>query len=321
MGLEPRLGVELEYFCVRNDRAADFLDTSGYFDLAPSATTELVRHETIRVLEDIGVKVEYGHHEVSQSQHEIDLRYTDLLTMADNVMTARFVAKQVAQAHNAHVTFMPKPVFGVNGSGMHCHLSLFRGERNLFYNAESPRTPSPVCRQFLAGLLRRASELTLVTNQWVNSYKRLVPGYEAPVYVCWAHMNRSALVRLPAFDPRRRNAARVEYRSPDPACNPYLAFAVLLAAGLDGIEHKLRLGLETSNNIYRMTEEEREAAGIGCLPEDLSDAIRVTEKSDVVRRTLGDVLFGYLIRNKRLEWDEYKAQVTEYEVKRYLPIL
>jgi glutamine synthetase len=231
------------------------------------------------------------------------------------------VAKQVAQANNVHASFMPKPVFGVNGSGMHVHLSLFKGGRNAFFDARKPLCLSDVARHFIAGLLRYAAEITAVTNQWVNSYKRLVPGFEAPVYISWAQMNRSALVRVPAFDARRPNACRAEYRSPDPACNPYLAFACLLAAGLDGIERKLKLGPPASDNIYNMTDEERKAAGIGCLPNDLSDAIRITEGSRLVRETLDDELFAYFIRNKKLEWDEYKSQVTEYEIRRYLPIL
>lgn len=321
MGFQCYVGVEMEFFCLKNFHSTETIDRSGYFDLTPAAQGELIRHEIIGALEKLGISVEHSHHEVSASQHEIDLRYTDALSMADTFLTARFVARQVAQNHGLYVTFMPKPIFGINGSGMHCHLSLFSGEKNLFFNPGSPHQPSTLCRQFVAGLLKHAAEITLVTNQWVNSYKRLVPGYEAPVYICWAHMNRSALVRVPAFNPRRRTAARVEYRSPDPACNPYLAFAVILAAGLDGIERRLKLSPESSDNIYRMTDEEREAAGIQTLPKDLSEAIRLTERSDLVRRTLGDELFGYLIRNKRLEWDEYKAQVTEYEVRRYLPIL
>ncbi|MEO0073880.1 MAG: glutamine synthetase family protein [candidate division WOR-3 bacterium] len=321
MGFRCCVGVEMEFFCLNGPDSPEIIDRSGYFDLTPAARGEVIRHEIISALEKLGIIVENSHHEVSASQHEIDLRYADAVSMADIFVTARFVARQVAKNHGLHVTFMPKPMFGMNGSGMHCHLSLFDKETNLFFNPKNPRQPSSLCRQFVAGLLEHAAEITLVTNQWVNSYKRLVPGYEAPVYICWAHMNRSALVRVPAFNPHRRNAARVEYRSPDPACNPYLAFAVILAAGLDGIERRLKLGPESSNNIYRMTDEEREAAGIKTLPKDLSEAIREAEGSKLVRHTLGEELFGYLIRNKRLEWNDYKAQVTEYEIRRYLPIL
>jgi glutamine synthetase len=321
MGFTCYIGCEMESFYFKNDNAPEFLDHSGYFDLTPMAVAERVRHDTIDALEKLGIRVEYSHHEVSESQHEVDLRYTDVLSMADNVVTYRFVARQMAQANDIHISFMPKPVFGINGSGMHVHLSLFRAGRNLFFDARAPMNLSGTARHFIAGLLRYATEATAVTNQWVNSYKRLVPGYEAPVYVSWAQMNRSALVRVPAFDKRRPDAARAEYRSPDPACNPYLAFAVLFAAGLDGIRQKLALPLPTSDNIYRMTDDERRAAGIGCLPKDLSDAIRIIEGSKLVRETLGEDLFRYFIRNKQLEWDEYKAQVTEYEVRRYLPIL
>ncbi len=321
LGLTCYCGCEMESFYFKNDKAPEFLDVSGYFDLSPTAIAERVRHDTIDALEKLGVKVEYSHHEVAQSQHEVDLRYTDALAMADNVVTCRFVARQVAQANNIHVSFMPKPVFGVNGSGMHVHMSLFKNGRNLFFDARSPMNISDTARHYVAGLLRYASELTAVTNQWVNSYKRLVPGYEAPVYVSWAQMNRSALVRVPAFDKKRPNSARVEYRSPDPACNPYLAFAVLIAAGLEGVTNKLKLGPPTSDNIYRMTAKERKAAGIGSLPSDLYGALLEAESSPFVRATLGDEMFENFIRNKKLEWDEYKAQVSEFEIKRYLPIL
>jgi glutamine synthetase len=314
-------GCEMESFYFRSDRGAELLDQNGYFDLTPAAVPERVRHDTIDALERLGVPVEYSHHEVSPSQHEVDLRYTDALAMADNVITCRFVARQVAQTNGVHVSFMPKPLFGINGSGMHVHMSLFNGKVNRFFDPKAAMHISDTARHFVAGLLAHAGGLTAVTNQWVNSYKRLVPGFEAPVYVSWAQMNRSALVRVPAFDERRPNAARVEYRSPDPACNPYLALAVLFAAGLDGIERKLKLPPPTSDNIFRMTEKERKAAGIGSLPGDLFGAVLAAENSPLVRTTLGDGLFGWFIRNKRLEWDEYKAQVTEYELRRYLPIL
>jgi glutamine synthetase len=321
LGLTCYCGCEMESFYFKSDKAPEFLDQNGYFDLTPTAIAERVRHDTIGALEKLGVQVEYSHHEVAQSQHEVDLRYTDALAMADNVVTCRFVARQVAQANNIHISFMPKPVFGVNGSGMHVHMSLFKGTKNLFFDSRSPMNISDTARYYVAGLLRYASELTAVTNQWVNSYKRLVPGYEAPVYVSWAQMNRSALVRVPAFDKKRPNSARVEYRSPDPACNPYLAFAVLIAAGLDGVTSKLKLGPPTSDNIYRMTTKERKAAGIGSLPSDLYGALLEAESSPFVRTTLGDEMFENFIRNKKLEWDEYKAQVSEFEIQRYLPLL
>jgi glutamine synthetase len=321
LGFTCYCGCEMESFYFKSDKAPEFIDLSGYFDLTPTAIAERVRHDTIDALEKLGVQVEYSHHEVAQSQHEVDLRYTDALAMADNVVTYRFVARQVAQKNNVHISFMPKPVFGVNGSGMHVHMSLFKNGRNLFFDPRSPMNISDTARHYVAGLLRHASELTAVTNQWVNSYKRLVPGYEAPVYVSWAQMNRSALVRVPAFDKKRPNSARVEYRSPDPACNPYLAFAVLIAAGLEGVTDKLKLGPPTSDNIYRMTPEERKAAGIGSLPSDLHGAVLEAEASPFVRAALGDEMFESFIRNKKLEWDEYKMQVSEFEIRRYLPLL
>jgi glutamine synthetase len=321
MGFSCYAGCELECFYFQSAESPRLLDSGSYFDLTPTALPEQVRVATIAALEQLGIMVEYSHHEVSPSQHEFDLRYTDALQMADNVVTCRFVARQVAREHNIYCSFMPKPVYGVNGSGMHIHLSLFQGEQNGFFSPRDEMNLSPVCRHFIAGLLRYAPEITAVTNQWVNSYKRLVPGFEAPVYVSWARMNRSALVRVPAFSNRRPEAARIEFRSPDPACNPYLALAVIIASGLEGIEAKLPLAPETTDNIFRLTPEERREANITCLPKDLSEAIQLTEKSELVRTTLGDELFNYFLRNKRQEWDEYKAQVTEFEIKRYLPIL
>jgi glutamine synthetase len=269
----------------------------------------------------MGIPVEYVHHEVAPSQHEIDLRYTDALTMADNVMTYRLTVKEVAQEFGVYATFMPKPVFGVNGNGMHTHQSLFRGDRNAFFDAGDEYHLSKMAKSYIAGILKHASEITLVTNQWVNSYKRLVPGYEAPVYVCWARRNRSALIRVPMYKPGKESATRIEFRSPDPACNPYLAFAAMLAAGLTGVENEYELPPEASNNIYEMTEEERRAAGIESLPEDLYEAIRAAEESKVLREALGDHVHEYLIRNKREEWDAYKAYVTPYELERYLAVL
>ncbi|MGQ9708540.1 MAG: type I glutamate--ammonia ligase [bacterium] len=321
LGFTCYVGCELESFYFKSNQKAELLDQGGYFDLTPTAISEQVRGETIAALERLGIRVEYSHHEVSPSQHEVDLRYSEALTMADNCITYRFVARQVAQAHGIHCSFMPKPVYGINGSGMHTHLSLFRNSKNAFFSLKEELNLSPVCRHFIAGLLKYAPEITAITNQWVNSYKRLVPGYEAPVYVSWARMNRSALVRVPVFSKERPEAARIEFRSPDPACNPYLAFAVIIAAGLTGIKERAPLGPATSDNIYRMTEEERRAAKIACLPKDLSEAIQRAEKSQLVKKTLGEELFAHFLRNKRQEWNEYKAQVTEFEIKRYLPIL
>jgi glutamine synthetase len=269
----------------------------------------------------MGIPVEYVHHEVAPSQHEIDLRYADALTMADSVMAYRLTVKEVAQEFGIHATFMPKPVMGVNGSGMHTHQSLFTGDRNSFFDASDEYHLSGVAKHYIAGLLAHAPEITLVTNLWVNSYKRLVPGYEAPVYTCWARRNRSALVRVPMYKPGKESATRIEFRSPDPACNPYLAFAAMLAAGLAGVDEEMELPPEASNNIYEMTDEERRAAGIDSLPADLADAIRLAEESKVLREALGDHVHEFLIRNKREEWDSYKAYVTPFELERYLPVL
>jgi len=321
MGFTYYVGPELEYFYFNNSKNTIILDKGGYFDLTPLDVAQSVRNETVSALEDIGIIVEYSHHEVSSSQHEIDLRYADALTMADNVMTYRLVAKEIAQQKGLHATFMPKPVFGINGSGMHVHQSLFKGKKNAFFDKKEKYHLSSVGKAFTAGLLKHSEEITSVTSQWVNSYKRLVPGYEAPVYICWAQMNRSALIRVPMYKPGKEKATRIEYRSPDPACNPYLAFSVMLAAGLEGIKKNYKLGKPANDNIYHMSEGERCRAGIKSLPEDLFEAIKLTEESKLVKECLGQKVFEFFIRNKKLEWDEYKAQVTQYEIDRYLPIL
>jgi glutamine synthetase len=312
---------ELEYFYFANPEGTTVLDRGGYFDLTPLDAATDLRRETVLALEEMGIGVEASHHEVAPSQHEIDLRYTDALTMADSTMTYRLIVKEVALRQGVYATFMPKPLADQNGSGMHVHQSLFRGERNAFFDANDKHHLSAIAKSYIAGLLRHAREITIVTNQWVNSYKRLVPGYEAPVYICWSRRNRSAMVRVPLYKPGKENATRIELRNPDPACNPYLAFAAMLAAGLDGIEKGLELPPEASNNIYEMTEGERAAAGIDSLPEDLYQAIKEFEKSTFVREALGDHVCDYLIRNKWREWDDYKVLVTPYEISRYLPIL
>jgi len=321
MGLTFYVGPELEFFYFKSDDGTEVLDHGGYFDLTPIDVARDLRRQTIFSLQSMGIDVEYSHHEVAPSQHEIDLRYTDALTMADAVMTYRLAVKEIAQHNGVYATFMPKPIFGVNGSGMHTHQSIFRGDDNAMFDAGDEYHLSAEGKAYVAGLLRHAPEITSVLNQWVNSYKRLIPGYEAPVYVTWARRNRSALVRVPMYKPGKEKATRVELRSPDPACNPYLAFSVMLAAGLEGIDKGYDLPAEATNNIYEMTEDEREAAGIKTLPEDLHDAIRMTESSELVRTALGDHVFDYFIRNKKDEWDEYKAQVTAYELDNYLSIL
>jgi glutamine synthetase len=321
MGYTYYVGPELEYFYFREPGGTEPLDHGSYFDQTPLDVGENLRKATVGYLEEMGIPVEYVHHEVAPSQHEIDLRYADALTMADSVMTYRLVVKDIAAEHGVYATFMPKPVAGINGSGMHTHMSLFEDDRNAFFDPSDEAHLSKVGKAFLAGLLRHAREICAVTNQWVNSYKRLVPGYEAPVNICWARRNRSALVRVPMYKPGRERATRLEARFPDPACNPYLAFSVMLAAGIKGIEENYELPPEAGNNIYEMTPEQRAAAGIDSLPEDLHEAVKVCEQSDLVRQTLGEHTFEWFIRNKQQEWDDHKAYVTPYEIERYLPIL
>ena len=321
MGYTFYVGPELEFFYFRDSKGTERLDEGGYFDMTPLDTATDMRRETVLTLEEMGIGVEYSHHEVAASQHEIDMRYTDALTMADNVMTYRLVVKQVALKYGVYATFMPKPVFGINGSGMHIHQSLFKEGKNAFFDEKDPYHLSAVARSYIAGLLKHAPEITSITNQWVNSYKRLVPGYEAPVYLSWARRNRSDLIRVPEYQPGKEKATRIEFRSPDPACNPYLAFGVILAAGLEGIEKRYEVPAPVEENVYVMRTEERERRGIGSLPGSLFEAIQLTEKSEIVKRALGDHVFDAFIANKIIEWEQYRAQVTEYEINRYLPIL
>jgi glutamine synthetase len=312
----------LEFFLFKSSKGIpETLDEGGYFDLTPLDVATDMRKDTILCLEAMGIPVEYSHHEVAPSQHEIDLRYADALTMADNTMTYRLVVKEIAMKHGVYATFMPKPMFGQNGSGMHVHQSLFRGASNAFFDANAENQLSDVAKKYIAGLMRHVPEITLVLNQWVNSYKRLVPGYEAPVYISWAMRNRSDMIRVPGYRPGREEATRVELRSPDPAANPYLAFAVMLAAGLEGIEKGYELQEPYKGNIYELTEDEREAMNIQTLPEDLFEAIKAAEKSELLKKTLGDHVWRSLIENKRVEWNKFRAQVTSYEIDQYLPIL
>jgi glutamine synthetase len=321
MGYTYFVGPELEYFYFRDDSSTDPLDQGGYFDMTPRDAATDWRKETVLTLEEMGIGVEYSHHEVAPSQHEMVMRYTDALTMADNVMTYRLVVKEVAMKYGVYATFMPKPVFGINGSGMHTHQSLFQGDKNAFYDPGDEYHLSRVAKSYVAGLLKHAPEITAVTNQWINSYKRLVPGYEAPVYLSWARRNRSDLVRVPEYRPGKEKATRIEFRSPDPACNPYLAFSVMLAAGLEGIEKGYEAPQPIEENVYVMSEVERRERGIGTLPASLLEAIQLTELSQLVRKTLGDHVFDAFIENKKIEWDRYRTQITEYELNKYLPIL
>jgi glutamine synthetase len=310
---------EIEFFIFESANAPPVpLDNAGFFDLTQLDMVSDLRRQTIVTLEAMGIPVEYSFHELGPSQHEIDLRYTDALTMADNVMTFRQVVKQVATELGVYATFMPKPIEGAFGSGMHTQVSLFEGDVNAFYDPGDEFGLSKVGRCFIAGLLHHAREITAVTNQTVNSYKRLIAGYEAPVHICWARNNESALVRLPTPKKGKESSTRIEFRSPDPACNPYLAFSVMLAAGLKGVEEGYELPPEATNNIYEMTPEERAAEGIGSLPQSLTEAISAMEESELVAETLGEHVFDYFIRNKRAEWLDYKAHVTPWELDRYL---
>jgi glutamine synthetase len=321
LGFDFYIGPELEYYYFKDDSSTQLLDHGGYFDMTTRDLAVDLRKETVRALGNFDIQVEYSHHEVGPSQHEIDLRYDEALTMADKVMTYRLVVKEIAQLNGVYATFMPKPIFGEAGSGMHVHQSLFRDGTNAFFDPSDEHHLSDIARAYVAGLLFHARSICAVTNQWVNSYKRLVSGYEAPVYICWAHRNRSALVRVPMYKPGKEKATRIELRSPDPACNPYLAFSVMLAAGLDGIERGLELPPDVADNIYEMSGEQRSAVGIGQLPESLNEAVNEMERSELVRGALGDQVFEWFIRNKRLEWHDYRTRVTPWEQDSYLAIL
>lgn len=321
LGYTFYVGPELEFFYFKNSSSTDLLDSSGYFDQAPSDLATDLRRDTVLMLEDMGIPVEYSHHEVAPSQHEIDLRYTDALSMADTVMTYRLVVKEVALRHGVYASFMPKPIANMNGSGMHVHMSLFEGDKNTFYDASDPYKLSKLARNFVAGLMNHAEEITLITNQWVNSYKRLIEGYEAPVYISWARINRSDLIRVPSFREGKEESVRIEYRAPDPSCNPYLAFSVLLAAGLDGIENDYAAPDPVDTNVHLLSQEERRQRNIRTLPGSLLEAIQGAENSDLVKQALGRHVFQSFIQNKQIEWSNYRAQVTDYEIKRYLPIL
>ena len=321
MGFTMFVGPELEYYYLKSDKEPEVLDLGTYFDQTTRDLAVDLRMDTVRMLKRFGIQVEYSHHEVGPSQHEIDLRYAEALSMADKVMTYRVVVKEVAQANGVYATFMPKPIYGEAGSGMHVHQSLFKDGRNAFYDADDPFHLSATAKSYIAGILHHARGMAAVTNQWVNSYKRLVSGYEAPVYICWAHRNRSALVRVPMYKPGKENATRIELRSPDPACNPYLAFSVMLAAGLDGIEKGMTLPADVTDDVYEMSDAHRAELGIGQLPGDLDEAIVAMESSDLVREALGEQVFNWFLRNKKAEWHRYHTRVTPFELEEYLPLL
>ncbi len=321
MGYEYFVGPELEFFYFPGPEDPTPLDKGGYFDIMPLNQASAARKDAVLALMEMGYRVEASHHEVAHSQHEIDFRYSDALTMADLLQVAKVIIKEKARAHGLFASFMPKPVFGINGSGMHVHQSLFRNGENAFYSDSDPYNLSDVANGFIACLLRHSREITAVTNQWVNSYKRLVVGYEAPVYICWGRKNRSALVRVPGFKEGKSSSCRAEYRAPDPACNPYLAFSVMLSAGLAGIEKKYPLPEPVEEDIYRLPDDVKREFGIDALPDSLYSATEVMEKSEVVRDALGPELFAKYLANKKEEWERYRVQVTDYEIREYLPNL
>ncbi|RCW50978.1 type I glutamate--ammonia ligase [Paenibacillus prosopidis] len=315
------VGPEPEFFLFKTDErgepTTELNDQGGYFDLAPMDMGENCRREIVLTLEEMGFEIEASHHEVAPGQHEIDFKYADAIKAADQIQTFKLVVKTIAREHGLHASFMPKPLFGVNGSGMHCHQSLFQGEKNAFYDEKDKLGLSAVARHYMAGVLTHARAMAAITNPTVNSYKRLVPGYEAPVYVAWSASNRSPMIRIPAS---RGLSTRVEVRNPDPAANPYLALAVMLKAGLDGIQNKLPLPAPTDRNIYIMTEEERLDANIPSLPGDLKEALDEMLRSDIVCEALGDHALAHFYELKEIEWDMYRTQVHQWERDQYLTL-
>jgi len=315
------VGPEIEYFYFKDYQSTEVLDRSGYFDFETVDIGTQLRKRTVNALVAIDIPVECSHHEVAPSQHEIDLKYQEALVMADFAQVYRFIVKEIALEHNLYATFMPKPIYGENGSGMHCHMSLFEGDKNLFFEKNNEYNLSSIAKYFMAGVLAHIKEITLVTNQWVNSYKRLVPGYEAPVYISWGRRNRSSMVRVPMYRVGKEKATRIELRSPDPAANPYLAFACIISAGMKGIEKKLALPEPIEENIFHMDESQKANLNIDTLPNSLENAIRELEKSELARETLGDHVFNKLIENKKIEWNRYRMNVSDYELEQYLPFL
>jgi glutamine synthetase len=322
MGYTFYAAPELEFFYFEDaGPEPKVLDRGGYFDLTPLDGAQEYRRKTINALEQLGIPIEHSHHEVAPSQHEIIARYTDALTMADNIMTSRLTVKEVALQSGIYATFMPKPLEGHDGSGMHLHLSLFEGDTNAFHEPGTQGELSKVGKAFIAGLLRHAAEMTAVTNQWVNSYKRLVGGFDAPVYMSWARNNQSALVRVPSVKKGKPSSVRVEYRAADAACNPDLALSVILAAGLAGIREGYELPPEIATDVQQMTAAERAAVGANRLPDTLAEALDLMESSDLMAEALGEHVFNWFLRNKRAEWDRYQHHVSRFELETYLPIL
>ena len=319
MGYSFNVGPELEFFLFETDEQGKPTtrtgDEAGYFDLGPLDHGESTRREICMALEAMGFEIEASHHEVAAGQHEIDFKYADALTTADRIMTFKLAVKSISQKNGLHATFMPKPVFGINGSGMHTNMSLFKDGRNVFFDESDPRKLSKIAYSFIAGILAHVKGMAAITNPLVNSYKRLVPGYEAPCYLAWSASNRSALIRIPAA---RGQATRVELRCPDPACNPYLTLAVCLAAGLDGIEKGMTPPEETTENIFAMDAETRAAKGIDSLPGSLSESVDAMEKDAVVAEALGKHIFDYYTAGKRREWDDYRTAVSDWEIAKYI---
>ena len=314
---------EIEFYLLQQPISVDNLkpvDSAGYFDHVARGHSNDFRRRAVRMLEDMGIAVEFSHHEGGPGQNEIDLRAVDAVSAADNIMTARTVIEEVALRENLAALFMPKPFIDHPGSGMHTHLSLLEGEENAFYDPSGDYQLSRTGRHFIAGLLEHAREIAAVTNQHVNSYKRLWGGGEAPSYVCWGHNNRSASIRVPLYKPEKRTAARIEYRALDPAANPYLALAVLITAGLDGIERRLELVPEAEDNVWDLTDRERQVMGIEALPTSLASAVRLMRESDLVAGALGEEVFDYVVRNKEKEWREYRQQVTPQEIRQFLKV-
>ncbi len=322
MGFDTfNVGPELEYFLFKDNESTETIDEGGYFAMTVLDAATDLRNETIGALESMGIPIEYHHHEVGPSQHEIDMRYASALDMADHTITYRLIVKEIAAKNGCYATFMPKPLFGENGSGMHTHQSLFAESRNAFFDGDDKYHLSEVGKAFIAGQLRHAREISAVFAQWVNSYKRLVPGYEAPVYVAWSQRNRSALIRIPLYKPGNEQATRAEIRCPDPACNPYLTFAALLHAGLEGIEKGYELAPPMEQNLYHLTAEQRRERGIVALPETLGEAIDELAQSELGRKALGPHIFDRYVELKRAEWNEYRVQLTPWELDKYLAVL
>jgi len=322
LGYVMQVGTELEYFYFGSCKTPEAVDAAGYFDLSPPDEGTEIRRETVEAMMQMGIAVEAAHHEVAHGQEEIDLRHRPALETADTLMTCRYLIKEVARRRGIYATFMPKPLHAQNGSGMHTHMSLVHGDgRNVFFDPNDPLHLSAIARGYIAGIMTHAKEIIGLCAQWVNSFKRLVPGYEAPVYITWASRNRSNMIRIPMYQVGHEGATRVEFRAPDSACNPYLAFAALLHAGLEGIEREYPVPEPVELDVFGLSSEERTKRGIDVLPGSLNEAIACMAGSDLMRHALGDHIFDKFIENKRIEWNDYRSQVHQYEVDRYLPVL